>query len=282
MPVTTTMDGARCLVVGASDPKSIGYTCALGLLNVGAEVCIVGRDTQKLLAAKDTLNTNGTGIVIGDLKKPETMAKVFSTCLETMKWDSLDVLIVSVGNGKSEYLGLDPKDPASYKMSYDVAVVSPQFLIDEAAPYLTKSKQRGGGSVVIVSSMAPHVPWPDTAPYNYARAAQNCMIETLAFRHRLDNIRVNGVLPSCIHTGALDIMASKKGKSVEEYAALRANAHPMGRNGLPEEVADAVLFLASSGASYMTGELIKVDGGLHLSSWFNRPKITKEFVGGTD
>ena len=254
---------------------------AAGLVEAGAVVCVMGRDGNKVEAATKGLG-NGVEGIVGDLKQPDTMAGVFNDAMAKLKWDVLDVLVVSVGNGKSEYLGLDPKVADDYRMSYDVAVLSPQFLIDAAVPYLAKSSRRGGGSVVVVGSMAPLVPWPDTAPYNYARAAQNCMVETLAFRHRLDNIRVNGVLPSCIHTGALDIMAAKKGKTIEEYAELRANAQPTGKNGLPEEVADAVLFLASSGASYMTGELMKVDGGLHLSSWFNRPKITKEFVGGKD
>ena len=284
----TSLAGAKCLVVGATDPKSIGYTCAAKLVELGAEVCIVGRDADKVESAARSLSahaSSGGGSakevsgVVGDLKQPDTMASVFQHVMSTTSWFRLDVLIVSVGNGKSEYLGLDPQKADDYRMSFDVAVLSPQFLIDAAVPYLAMSPQRGGGSVVVVGSMAPLVPWPDTAPYNYARAAQNCKVETLAFRHRTDGIRVNAVLPSCIHTGALDLMATKKGKTVEEYAKLRAEAQPTGRNGTPEEVADAVLFLASVTSSYLTGELMKVGGGLHLSSWFNRPKITKEFVG---
>ena len=297
-PASTSLAGARCLVVGATDPRSIGYACAVKLIEAGADVCIVGRNADKVESASRSLSAHAyiggegsaatkeeqdvTGVV-GDLKEPDTMAAVFRQAMSTKPtWDRLDVLIVSVGNGKSEYLGLDPQKAADYRMSYDVAVLSPQFLIDAAAPYLAQSTQRGGGSVVVVGSMAPLVPWPDTAPYSYARAAQNAMVETLAFRHRTDNVRVNAVLPSCIHTGALDLMAAKKGRTVEQYAQLRAEAQPTGRNGTPEEVADAALFLAGGASSYLTGELMKVDGGLHLSSWFNRPKITKEFVGGTD
>ena len=293
---STGLSGTKCLVVGATDPKSIGYTCAVKLVESGADVCIVGRDEAKVASASrslsahayiggsgdDTCSTKEVSGVVGDLKQPDTMEGVFQQVISTTGWDRLDVLIISVGNGKSEYLGLDPQKADDYRMSFDVAVLSPQFLIDAAVPYLVKSTQRGGGSVVVVGSMAPLVPWPDTAPYNYARSAQNCMVETLAFRHRMDGMRVNAVLPSCIHTGALDLMATKKGKTVEEYAKLRAEAQPTGRNGTPEEVADASLFLASGASSYLTGELMKVDGGLHLSSWFNRPKITKEFVGGTD
>jgi NAD(P)-dependent dehydrogenase (short-subunit alcohol dehydrogenase family) len=134
----------------------------------------------------------------------------------------------------------------------------------------------------MVSSMAALTPWPDTAPYNYAKAAQNSMIETLAFKYRTSNVRINGVLPACIHTGALDRMAVKKNTSVENYAKLRGDAHPMERNGTPENVANAVVFLASPASSFTTGELLKIDGGLHLSNWFNKPRMLAEFQGGTD
>ena len=163
----------------------------------------------------------------------------------------------------------------------DVGVLSPLFLTEAAAPELSKSKANGGGSVVMVSSFAPNVPWPDTAPFNYAKAAQNTMTQTLAFKYRTGNIRVNAVLPACIHTGALDVMAQKKNIDLDKYAKLRADAHPMERNGTPQEVADAILFLASPASSFTTGELLKVDGGLSLSNWFNRPKITDTFIGGT-
>lgn len=381
MSSSTSFAGAKCLVVGATDHKSIGYTCALNLVKAGARVCIMGRDeTMVQLAVKDLeaavpvvgvatcapmeacgfndpvtqpdtigevfgaavtgcLNTsfhldrhddndedrviNGeddnestttgsntmipssimvtpqrrgakkekkptssarhrrpatfvTGIV-GDLWKPEVMEVLMNRAVETCLNGGLDILIISAGNGV-EYTELDPTDKFSYTLSMNVAVLSPQFLVDAAAPYLSKSTRPGGGAVVMVGSLSSIIPQPlpEMAPYNYARAAQNCMIETLAFRHRLDNIRVNGVLPSCIYTGALDTMAARRGMSVEEYGQLRAKEHPTEKVGTPEQVAGAVLYLAGSGASYVTGELIKVDGGLHLSNWLNHPKNKEE------
>jgi NAD(P)-dependent dehydrogenase (short-subunit alcohol dehydrogenase family) len=75
-------------------------------------------------------------------------------------------------------------------------------------------------------------------------------------------------------------MAAKKGTPLPEYAKLRADAHPMARNGTPVDVANSIVFLASPASGFTTGELLKVDGGLHLSNWFNKPKILNEFVGG--
>jgi 3-oxoacyl-[acyl-carrier protein] reductase len=112
--------------------------------------------------------------------------------------------------------------------------------------------------------------------------AKNTMTKTLAFKYRQDNVRVSAVLCGVIHTGALDIMAKKKNKSVEAYAELRASSQPLGRNGTPEDVANAVVYLASPASGFTTGELLRVDGGLHLSSWWNRQVMLDEYVGGTE
>jgi NAD(P)-dependent dehydrogenase (short-subunit alcohol dehydrogenase family) len=246
----------------------------------------MGRDADKVKAAVASLTKEGitegqVSGVVGDLKKPETMAAVVAESVAMM--GGLDILVISGGNGKSEYMGLDAQDAASYRMMHDVCVLSPLFLTEAAAPELAKSTaSASGGAVVMVSSMAPLVPWPNTAPFNYASAARNTMTETLAFKYRTGNIRVNGVLPACIHTGALDIMAAKKNTSVEAYAKLRGGAHPMARNGTPQEVANAVVFLASPASGFTIGELLKVDGGLHLSNWWNVPKLLAEYKGGTD
>jgi len=215
-----------------------------------------------------------TGIV-GDLWKPEAMPVLLQRVVERRLNDGLDILIISAGNGV-EYTNLDPNDVQSYKYSMNIAVLSPQFLINAAAPYLSNSNRPGGGAVVVVGSSDSTIPLPEMAPYNYSRAAQNTMVQTLAFRYRRDNIRINGVLPSCIHTGALDAMATKKDMPVEEYSQLRAEENPMGMVGTPEHVADTVVFLASAGSSYMTGELLKIDGGSHLSSWRNYPKRNEQ------
>ena len=126
-----------------------------------------------------------------------------------------------------------------------------------------------------------NVSWPNTAPHNFAMAAKNTMTQTLAFKYRNDNVRVNGVLAGVIHTGALDVMAKKKNKSVESYAATRATAQPLGRNGTPDDVANAVVFFASPASGFTTGELLRVDGGLHLSNWWNQQAMLNKYSGET-
>ena len=119
-----------------------------------------------------------------------------------------------------------------------------------------------------------------TSVYNTAKAAQNCLVEQLAFQYRSQKVRINAVLPACIHSIKLDVMAQKKGTSVDEYAALRAEVSPMERNGTVEEVAHAVVFLSSSTySSFITGTLLPVDGGLHLSNWWNKPQMLAQYKG---
>lgn len=275
---------SRCLVTGASDPGSVGFACAVALLNAGAAcVTVTGRSQEGVAAAAAVLKlqteqhaaAGGTsGVVfgvVGDLKDPERMTHVVEEAASLMG-GGVDILIVSGGNGGSEYLGLSATDPESYRLMHTMSVISPMILTHAAIA-------ASATAIVMISSMAAETPWPDTAPYNTAKAAQNCLVQQLAFQYRNNNVRVNAVLPACIHSVKLDIMAGKKGVPVAEYAALRAQCHPMGRNGSVEEVANAVVFLASPASSFITGTLLPVDGGLHMSNWWNKPVMLAEYQG---
>ena len=267
----------RCLVTGSSDPGSIGYACAVSLLQAGAgSVTLSGRDSTKLdlaissLQEKVTPNQKIFG-VIADLKDPNRMIGAIEETVSNM--GGLDVVVVSGANGGSEYLGLPADAPESFQLLHTMSVISPMMLTHAAV-------KAGATSIVMVSSMASNVPWPDTAPYNTSKAAQNCLVEQLAFQYRNQNVRINAVLPACIHSIKLDVMAEKKGVTVEDYAALRAEVSPMGRNGTVEEVARAVAFLSSSTySSFTTGTLLPVDGGLHLSNWWNKPHMLAQYKG---
>ncbi|KAL3932661.1 MAG: hypothetical protein SGARI_003903 [Bacillariaceae sp.] len=275
--------GTTCLVTGASNPSSIGYATAQKLLNNGAShVTIMGRDKEKVdeaVASLSLLPGTVSGIV-GDLKQPETMQAIADEACSKMG-GRIDVLVCCGANGYSEYLGLDVHDPESYRMMQDVAVLSPMFLAEACFPHLSKSTNQSGGTIVFVGSVSATVPWPNTAPHNFAMASKNTMAQTLAFKYRQDNVRVNVVAAGVIHTGALDVMAQKKNKPVEAYAALRASAQPLGRNGTLDDVANAVMYLASPASGFTTGEILRVDGGLHLSNWWNQQVMLKEYVGGS-
>jgi NAD(P)-dependent dehydrogenase (short-subunit alcohol dehydrogenase family) len=149
--------GSKCLVTGATNPTSIGFVTAQTLLKAGAShVTIMGRNREKLdqavsLLSKAAGEAKVTG-VLGDLKHPETMAGVVEEA--TAEMGGIDILVVSGGNGYSEYLGLDPNDMESYRLMQNVGVLSPMFLAEAAFPHLTKSKNEKGGTVVMIGSVS--------------------------------------------------------------------------------------------------------------------------------
>jgi NAD(P)-dependent dehydrogenase (short-subunit alcohol dehydrogenase family) len=281
-----------CLVTGASDPGSIGYACAQALAVSGgaAKVTIAGRDAAKVSEAVAKLQAEAGSScsifgVVADLKEPDQMVGMVAEAANHMG-GTVDIVIISGANGGSEYLGLSSKDPAAYRVLHDISVISPMLLTHAAI------QSHGCSSVVMISSMAASTPWPDTAHYNTAKAAQNCLVQQLAFQYRttkptsatestdVKTVRINAVLAGCIHSIKLDVMAHKLGVTVQDYANLRKTCHPMDRNGTKEEVAQAALFLANAKtSSFLTGVLLPVDGGLHMSNWWNKPHMLAEYTG---
>lgn len=150
---------SKCLVTGATNPTSIGFVTAQTLLKAGAShVTVMGRDQAKLdhavsLLTKVSTNAKVSG-VLGDLRQPETMAKVIADAAAQMGGSGIDILAVSGGNGYSEYLGLDPADLASYRLMHNVGVLSPMVLAEAAFPYLSNSSNEKGGTVVMIGSVS--------------------------------------------------------------------------------------------------------------------------------
>jgi NAD(P)-dependent dehydrogenase (short-subunit alcohol dehydrogenase family) len=150
---------SHCLVVGATNPTCIGYRTALTLLQAGVRhVTIMGRDQEKLDQAVSLLSSEDGVVgkvsgVVGDLKKPESMKAVVTEACQKMD-GKMDCLVCCGGNGYSEYLGLDIDDLESYRMMQNVAVLSPMVLAETAFPFLSRSNNPNGGTIVMVGSVS--------------------------------------------------------------------------------------------------------------------------------
>jgi NAD(P)-dependent dehydrogenase (short-subunit alcohol dehydrogenase family) len=120
----------------------------------------------------------------------------------------------------------------------------------------------GGGSIVNTSSVLGHVAMPNMSLYNATKHAVLGLTKTAALETAKQGIRVNSVSPAVIETQMFDRFAGKGTPAEAETRAHLDAMHPIGRIGQPEEIASAVLYLSSPGASFITGQDILVDGGI--------------------
>lgn len=122
--------------------------------------------------------------------------------------------------------------------------------------------------------------------FNQGKAAQHSLIKQLAFEYssiisssshlsERNYIRINGISVSASHSDALDRMAREKNIPTADYVQLRASAHPIQRIASMVEIANATLFMSSPLASFTTGEIQVLDGGLSTTNWFNASKLMK-------
>lgn len=137
-------------------------------------------------------------------------------------------------------------------------VIGPALGVKHAVPAMKKS---GGGAIVTIGSISSFIAQPDYVPYNTSKSAVINMTRCLAMDLAPFNIRANVVCPGVIRTPALQRIIDERKMTPEEVKAEWGNAHLLKRLGEPREIAQAVLFLASDDASFVTGTFLMVDGG---------------------
>jgi len=246
------LKGKKVLVTGSS--SGIGAATAVMF---SRQCCFVGvhyfrtkRGGEKTLAQ---VKENADGILIcadvRDKKQATVMVKQFAK-----KAGGIDILVNNAGS----LIQRQPFESATIKYHDDVFAtnVCSVFLVTQAAlPYLKKSK----GNIVNIGSVAGHTGGGEGAGL-YAAAKAAVATETIAMAREFARygIRVNSVLPGFIQTRFHERFSSA------EQRRIAAQQTPLGRNGTAEDVAKAVLFLASEAAGFITGEYIAVNGGLYM------------------
>ncbi|MGH8175790.1 MAG: SDR family NAD(P)-dependent oxidoreductase [Steroidobacter sp.] len=157
--------------------------------------------------------------------------------------------------------GVFDTDPATFVDLYDVNVVGAVRLLQLCVPAM---RSRGGGSVVMLSSINADFAAPSLAAYAATKAALNNLVQTAALEFAPDNIRINAIAPASIDTPLL--RASFARNPDPEQARVRNIArHPLGRLGNADEVAELALFLASDRAQWITGSVYPMDGGASVT-----------------
>lgn len=232
-------EGKTALVTGGS--QGIGHATALALRDRGATVIVTG--TRASFADYDDPIT-GVTYIQSDLSRPEARA----TLAAQIK--SLDVLINNAGTGRpNEY------DQDAFETVIDINLNAVMDLSMRLFPAL----KAAGGSIVNVGSLASFLALKETPAYTASKAGLLGLTRALGDKWALEGVRVNLVAPGFIATR---MTAPMRADAVYENRLLKSV--PMRRWGRASEVAEAILFLASPAASYITGQSLAIDGGLML------------------
>jgi NAD(P)-dependent dehydrogenase (short-subunit alcohol dehydrogenase family) len=242
------LKGKIALITGGS--SGIGLATARQFINEGAYVYITGRREAELSAAVDRIGKNITAVQ-GDVSNLEDLDRLF----EQIKQEkgSLDVIFANAGIAKFAKFGSITEQ--FYDSIFDINVKGVLFTVQKALPLLKE-----GASVILCSSVVGSKGLPMNSVYAATKAALRSFARTWTTDLKDRGIRVNAISPGSIDTPGLnDLLASAE--AGEERRKMISAAVPLGRLGNSEEIAKAVVFLASDDASYITGTELFVDGG---------------------
>jgi NAD(P)-dependent dehydrogenase (short-subunit alcohol dehydrogenase family) len=246
------LDGRGAIVTGAG--SGIGQACALALASAGSSVCVVDLDADAALRTVREVESAGGGAIAitGDAREKKTAEEAVRAAQE--RFGRVDVLVNNVGGtffAPAQDITLNGWH-AVLRLNLDTTLLFSQAV----APLMTAA---GKGVIVNVSSITGVTASPNAAHYGAAKAAIISLTRTLAAEWA-PAIRVNAVAPEYISTANTDRFISRE-------ARLRMlEQTPLGRFGKPDDVASAVLFLASDMASFMTGQTLIIDGGSMLQN----------------
>ncbi len=256
------LKGKAAIVTGGS--SGIGLAAAQRLLAEGAKVAIMGRDAARLEKAVQTLR-NGDGVAprdvasyAGDVAQAKDVAAMVAAAV-----DALGRLDIVVSNAGTRLPGnFDTLDIAAVEAHLRTKVLGTWELARQAVPHLRKQKS---GRFIVVVGQAGKVPAANTIGSCVTNAAQHAFVKALSDHLGKDNILVTAVCPSHIRTPMTEGRKLEGerylGRSLEHQESGWGLQVPLGRMGEPEDVANAIAFLASEKSAFLTGTNMDVDGG---------------------
>ena len=246
------------VVLITASTRGIGLACVKACAKEGATVYLAARNLERAREIADHLNKDGchANCVFNDATKPET----FSSMVEDLVADTgrIDVLVNNFGTSNpGKDLDFSHTDPTVFSDTVTLNLRS-VFLASQAAA--KQMAAQNGGSIINISSVGGIVPDISQVAYGTSKAAINYLTKLIAVHEAKNHIRCNAVLPGMTATEAVEKHLTP------EFRDLFLRHIPLGRMGLPEEIAAAVVYLASDEAAYTTGQILTVSGGFGLAT----------------
>jgi 3-oxoacyl-[acyl-carrier protein] reductase len=255
------LTGKRALVTGAS--RGLGYATALGLAQEGCQVVINSRNPGSLLKAAETITQQtGTAVdaIAGNLADPAFPEQLVQDAVECL--GGLDLLVTNTGGPPAgKFVDFDD---AAWQQAVELTLLSHVRLIRAALPHLRHSP---AASVLTITSYSVKQPIANLVLSNSVRAATVGLTKSLALELGTEGIRFNSILPAWTETERVIELMSHRARmnnsTVDEEIERQCKDSPLGRMAQPVEFAYAAVFLLSPAASYITGVMLTVDGGMY-------------------
>ena len=252
------LNNKNAVITGGSE--GIGLGIARAFAREGANLLLIGKDPEKLQRAQqELLNEFGVQVhtLSADLSKTETVTEVVKDIERLLS--TVDILVNNAGLAK--FVPFEQVDDALYDAHFNLNIKAPYFLTQSLLPALVKSK----GNVINISSYSVHRMLPNRAAtvYSATKGALDSFTKALAFEVGHLGVRVNAIAPGNISTPQFN--RNLQALTPEKQAAFETmvkEIYPLQHIGTPEDIAKACVFLASDNASWITGTVLAVDGGL--------------------
>ena len=242
------LEGKVALITGGN--SGIGLATAKQFVNEGAYVFITGRREAELAAAKKQIGKNVTAIQ-GDVSNLDDLDRLFVQIKKEK--GKIDIVFANAGVARYAPLGTITED--FFDSIFDINVKGVLFTVQKSLSLL-----RDGGSIILNASIVASKGLSSNSVYSATKAAVRSFARTWTTDLKDRRIRVNAISPGPIDTpGLSELLASSE--TGEQRKKMISTTVPLGRFGRPEEIAKAVVFLASDDASYITGIELFVDGG---------------------
>ena len=242
------LEGKIALVTGGN--SGIGLATAKQFVNEGAYVFITGRRDSELAAAVKEIGRN-VSAARGDVSNLGDLDRLFAQ----IKREKGKLDIVFANAGVAKYAPLGKISEEFYDSIFDINVKGLLFTLQKALPLMPD-----GGSIILNASVVGSKGLSANSVYSATKAALRSFARTWTTDLKDRHIRVNAVSPGPIDTPGLNDLVASAGAAEDRLKALSAGV-PLGRLGKPDEIAKAIVFLASDDSSYVTGAELFVDGG---------------------